>query len=44
MTSTIDYSKPIKTELETLNEKNNLKNEKTERINKNILKKYNFFF
>jgi len=44
MTSTIDYSKPIQTEYQTLNEKNNFKNEENNRINKNILKKYNFFF
>lgn len=44
MTSTIDYSKPLKTEYETLNEKDNLKIDENNRVNKNILKKYNFFF
>ena len=45
MTSTIDYSKPIKTEYQTLTEKGNIKNdEKDERRKANLLKKYNFFF
>ena len=44
MTSTIDYSKPIKTEYQTLNETRNFKNDETlEKRGENLLKKYNFF-
>ena len=44
MTSTIDYTKPIKTEYETLNGKLSSRDNESERKNRNLLKKYNFFF
>lgn len=44
MTSTIDYTKPIKTEYETLNGELSSRDNENERKNRNLLKKYNFFF
>ena len=44
MTSTIDYTKPVRTEYETLNDLKSSREMNAERKNRNLLKKYNFFF
>jgi hypothetical protein len=44
MTRTIDYSKPVKTEYDSLNDLKSSRGIDAERKNRNLLKKYNFFF